>query len=157
LEELTGGAEGVADGASEVAAGTSELATGVDGLATGSEGLATGSEGLAAGSEEIAAGTRELASGSEELADGARQLPASLAELTRVADRGGQDLAATVALLEAGSDLAAAEVGDAALVTAQLTHRGEDPVPLVALAGGTGTVVAVLGVLLALLRRRQPR
>ncbi|MFU8840417.1 MAG: hypothetical protein ACNA8R_06815 [Nitriliruptoraceae bacterium] len=157
LDALAAGADGIAVGTREVAAGSVGLADGSAELAAGTDTLADGAASLADGSVELAAGTDELADGTDALAAGARELPMALTELTAVADRSGQDLATTSALLEAGSELAREAVGDAALVTAQLTLDGEEPLPLLAVLGGSGTVLAAVLAALAGLRRRRPR
>jgi len=182
---LAGGVEELAGGVSELAAGTTELAEGLgelagasDALSDGAEGVATGTAGLAEGSRELAVGTRELADGGDELAggtaeladgtselaegtaelaDGAGELPEVLAELAGVADRTGQDAATTLAVLDAGDELARDHVGDAALRTLQLRHAGEEPVPTAALAGTAASALVVLLGLVGLLRRRWGR
>ena len=162
--ELSGGATGLATGTAGLAQGSRALADGSRELAAGGEELADGSRELAAGGEELAAGTSELATGgaalaegSEELAGGAGELPELLAEVVGVADRSGQDAATTLAVLDAGSELAQEHVGAAALRTLQLRHEGEEPVPAAALIGTLASVLVLLLGLFGLVRRRWGR
>lgn len=157
LDELAGASGALSSGASGLATGTAGLAEGTAELAAGGRELATGSDELAAGTEELAGGTTALAEGSDELAEGARELPEVLAEVAGVADRGGQDAATTLAVLDAGSELAREHVGEAALRTLQLRHDGEDPVSFAALAGTLASVLVVLLGVLGLVRRRWGR
>jgi X-X-X-Leu-X-X-Gly heptad repeat protein len=157
LQALAVGADGIASGAREVAAGSAGLADGSAELAVGTGTLADGAASVADGTVGLAAGADELADGTAALAAGAQELPPALTELTGVADRSGQDLATTAALLAAGSELAQEAVGDAALVTAQLTLAGEEPFPLLAVLGGSGTLLVAAIALLTGLRRRWPR
>ena len=144
LGQLSGASGELAAGSGQLAAGSRELAAGTGGIADGSAEVAVGTGDLAVGSAELAEGGAQLAAGTDELAEGARQLPDALAEVVAIADRSGQDTAVTVAVLESGSRLAAAERGEAALVATQLRHEGQHPLPVAAVLSSVGSVLALL-------------
>lgn len=150
IDELEGALHGLADGAAALASGANELAAGLgelsaasDELASGADELTVGARGLAAGTDGVAEGARGLADGMEELADGAGQLPDALGDAMGIADRGGERAAITAAVLDQGAMRAEARRGDADLVTTQLVHRGNDPLPL--LPVGIGGLLLALG------------
>ncbi len=157
LGQLTAASDELSAGASGVATGTAGLAEGAGELVDGAREVAAGSAELADGSEEVAAGADDLAEGSDELAEGARELPEVLAEAVGVADRSGQEAATTLAVLDAGGELAREHVGEAALRTLQLRHAGQSPFPIAAAAGTGASVLVLLLGLLGLLRRRWGR
>lgn len=161
LAQLDAAVRGLRDGAGALAAGSGELAGGLSELsgasrqlADGAGELTDGTRELADGSDVLADGTRELADGTEELAAGAGELPDALQEVLEVADRGGEQVAVTSAVLDAGSRRAHERVGGAELVTTQLVHRGTQPLPLVPLALGALAALVLLGLPVWLLRRR---
>ena len=155
IAELEGGLQGLADGAAALARGTEELASGLgqlsgasDELEAGADELTVGAQGIAEGTAGLADGSRQLSDGVEGLAEGAGELPGALGEALGVADRGGQRSAVTAAILDEGAARAEGRRGPASLVTTQLVHPGESPLPwlpiglaaaVLALGGGTAT------------------
>lgn len=155
IAEFQGALAGLADGAAGLAAGSQELAGGLgqlsgasDELTGGARELTDGAHELASGTDGLAEGTREVADGTRELAEGVSELPDALEEAIGTADRGGERAAVTAAVLDEGAALAQARHGDAARVTTQLLHRGQQPFPWlpVGIGGGVLALLAALGI-----------
>jgi hypothetical protein len=61
-----------------------------------------------------------------------------------VADRAGQEAAATQAILDEGARLASREIGDGAFASLQLVHEGERPLPTAVWLGVAGGLLTLL-------------